>query len=101
MTKKHHLPLEPLGARVIVKRMEEAERTLGGILLPDSAKEKPQKGTILAVGPGESDQTGKIIPLTVKVGDIVLFAKWGGTEVTVEGEDYLIMKESDIIAKCI
>lgn len=99
MTKK--LPLEPLGARIIVKRVEEEERTAGGILLPDSAKEKQYKGSVLAVGPGDVDQNGKIVPMTVKVGDTVFFAKWGGNELSIDNEEYLVMKESDVIARMI
>jgi len=87
----------PLHDRVLVRRVEEEERTKGGIIIPDTAKEKPQQGEVLAVGPGTRDETGKLIPLDVKVGDRVLFGKWSGTEVKIEGEELLIMKESDIL----
>ncbi len=87
----------PLHDRVLVRRIEEEERTKGGIIIPDTAKEKPQEGEVIAVGPGARDETGKLIPLDVKVGDRVLFGKWSGTEVKIEGEEYLIMKESDIL----
>ncbi len=87
----------PLHDRVLVRRVEEEERTKGGIIIPDTAKEKPQQGEVLAVGPGARDETGKLIPLDVKVGDKVLFGKWSGTEVKIEGEELLIMKESDIL----
>ncbi len=87
----------PLHDRVLVRRVEEEERTKGGIIIPDTAKEKPQQGEVLAVGPGSRDETGKLVPLDVKVGDRVLFGKWSGTEVKIEGEELLIMKESDIL----
>lgn len=90
--------LKPLGDRVIVKPMEAEEKTKGGIILPDTAKEKPIEGTIVAVGPGKVSDDGKILKLEVKVGDKVLYGKYSGTEVTVEGEEYLIMRESDIFA---
>jgi chaperonin GroES len=77
--------------------VEEEERTSGGIIIPDTAKEKPTKGRIVAVGNGARDESGKVVPLDVKVGDVVLFAKWGGSEVKVDGQDYLILKESDIL----
>jgi chaperonin GroES len=83
--------------RVVVRRVEAEERTAGGILIPDTAKEKPQQGEVIAVGPGARDETGKIQPLDVKAGDRVLFGKWSGTEVRIDGEDLLIMKESDIM----
>jgi chaperonin GroES len=89
--------IRPLHDRVIVRRTEQEDKTPGGIIIPDTAKEKPVKGEILAVGPGTRDDSGKLIPLDVKVGDIVLFGKWGGTEVKLEGEDLLVLKESDII----
>jgi chaperonin GroES len=92
------MSIRPLHDRVLVKRIEEEEKTAGGIIIPDTAKEKPTKGKIVAVGNGTRDDSGKVIPLDVKAGDIVLFAKWGGTEIKVNGEDYLIMKESDIMA---
>ncbi len=87
----------PLHDRVLVRRIEEEQRTKGGIIIPDTAKEKPQQGEVLAVGPGSRDETGKLVPLDVKVGDKVLFGKWSGTEVKIEGEELLIMKESDIL----
>ena len=90
--------LRPLADRVIVKPMEAEETTKGGIILPDTAKEKPIEGTIVAVGPGRVTEDGKSIKMEVKVGDKVLYGKYSGTEVTVEGEDYLIMRESDIFA---
>jgi chaperonin GroES len=91
------MKIKPLHDRVVVRRLEQEEKTAGGIIIPDTAKEKPQQGEVLAVGSGARDDSGKVVPLDVKVGDIVLFAKWGGTEVKVEGEDLLVMKESDII----
>ena len=87
----------PLHDRVLVRRIEAEEKTAGGIIIPDSAKEKPSQGEIVAVGPGGRDETGKLIPIDLKVGDRVLFGKWSGTEVKVDGEDLLIMKESDIL----
>ena len=86
----------PLHDRVLVRRVEAEAKTRGGILIPDTAKEKPIEGEVLAVGPGARDETGRIIPLDVKVGDRVLFGKWAGTDVIIEGEDRLILKESDI-----
>ncbi len=90
--------LKPLGDRVIVKPMEAQEKTKGGIILPDTAKEKPIEGTVVAAGPGKVSDDGKAIKMEVKVGDKVLYGKYSGTEVTVEGEEYLIMRESDIFA---
>ena len=87
----------PLHDRVVVRRVESEEKTKGGIIIPDSAKEKPQEGEIIAVGSGARDESGKLVPLDVKVGDRVLFGKWSGTEVKLDGEDLLIMKESDIM----
>lgn len=87
----------PLGDRVLVKRVEEETKTKGGIIIPDSAKEKPQEGEVIAVGPGVRDESGKLVPLDLKAGDRVLFGKWSGTEVKLNGEDLLIMKESDIM----
>ena len=86
----------PLHDRVVVKRLEGEEKTKGGIIIPDTAKEKPQEGEIVAVGPGARDETGKLVPLDVKAGDRILFGKWSGTEVKIDGQDLLIMKESDI-----
>ena len=92
------MKIRPLQDRVIVKRLEEAvEKTKGGIIIPDTAKEKPQEGEIVAVGPGARDEQGKIHALDVKVGDRILFGKWSGTEVSISGEDLLIMKESDVL----
>ena len=86
----------PLHDRILVKRIEAEEKTPGGIIIPDTAKEKPIEGEVLAVGPGARDETGTVQPLDIRVGDRVLFAKWSGTEVIIEGEDRLIMKESDV-----
>jgi len=91
------MAFRPLGDRVLVKRVEEEEKTRGGIIIPDTAKEKPQEGEVIAVGPGARDENGKIQPLDVKVGDRILFGKWSGTEVKLQGQDLLIMKESDIL----
>ncbi|HVN02614.1 MAG TPA: co-chaperone GroES [Caulobacteraceae bacterium] len=91
------MAFRPLGDRVLVRRVEEEEKTKGGIIIPDTAKEKPQEGEVLAVGPGARDDSGKLQPLDVKVGDRILFGKWSGTEVKLDGEDLLIMKESDIL----
>lgn len=90
--------LHPLADRVIIKPSEAEEKTKGGIILPDTAKEKPIEGTVVAVGPGKVTEDGKTVTLTVKTGDKVLYGKYSGTEVTVEGVDYLIMRESDIFA---
>ncbi len=92
------LNLKPLADRVIVKPMEKEEKTKGGIIVPDTAKEKPIEGTIVAIGPGKVTEDGKQVKLEVKEGDKVLYGKYSGTEVTVEGEEYLIMRESDIFA---
>jgi chaperonin GroES len=91
------MAFRPLGDRVLVRRVEEEEKTKGGIIIPDTAKEKPQEGEVIAVGPGARDDNGKIQPLDVKNGDRILFGKWSGTEVKLDGEDLLIMKESDIL----
>jgi chaperonin GroES len=91
------MKFRPLHDRVVVRRVESEEKTAGGIIIPDTAKEKPQEGEIIAVGPGGRDEAGKLIPLDVKVGDRILFGKWSGTEVKIDGEDYLIMKESDVM----
>ena len=91
------MAFRPLHDRIVVKRLEGEEKTKGGIIIPDTAKEKPQEGKVMAVGPGGRDESGKLTPLDVKVGDRVLFGKWSGTEVKVDGEDLLIMKESDIM----
>jgi chaperonin GroES len=87
----------PLHDRVVIRRVEAEEKTLGGIIIPDTAKEKPMEGEVVAVGPGARDESGKVQPLDVKVGDRVLFGKWSGTEVKLDGEDLIIMKESDIM----
>jgi len=92
------MKLKPLGNRVVIEPTEQEEITAGGIVLPETAKEKPQKGKILSVGPGERDEQGKYIPMDVKEGDSVLFAKYAGTEIKVEGKKLLIMKENDILA---
>ena len=91
------MKFRPLHDRVVVRRLEGEEKTKGGIIIPDTAKEKPQEGEIVAVGPGARDESGKIVALDVKAGDRVLFGKWSGTEVKLDGEDLLIMKESDIM----
>lgn len=89
--------VRPLHDRVLIARIEENEKTAGGIILPDNAKEKPVQGKVIATGPGARDESGKVIPLDVKVGDRVIFAKWAGTEVKVNNQELLVMKESDII----
>ena len=91
------MAFRPLGDRVLIQRVEEEEKTKGGIIIPDTAKEKPQEGKVIAVGPGARDDSGKIVPLDVKAGDRILFGKWSGTEVKIDGEDLLIMKESDVL----
>lgn len=91
------MQFRPLGDRVLVRRVEEDAKTRGGIIIPDTAKEKPQQGEIIAVGPGDRGDDGKIVALEVKPGDRILFGKWSGTEVRIDGEDLLIMKESDIL----
>jgi chaperonin GroES len=91
------MAFRPLHDRVVVKRLEGEEKTKGGIIIPDTVKEKPQEGKIIAVGLGGRDETGKLTPLDVKAGDRILFGKWSGTEVKIDGEELLIMKESDIL----
>jgi chaperonin GroES len=91
------MSFRPLHDRVLVRRIDADEKTAGGIIIPDTAKEKPQRGEIIAVGAGTRTEDGKLLPLDVKVGDEVLFGKWSGTEVKIDGEDLLIMKESDIL----
>ena len=91
--------LQPLGDRLIVEVLEEEETTASGIVLPDTAKEKPQRGRVLAVGPGSRDDNGQFVPMDLAEGDEIVFSKYGGTEVKVEGEDYLILRESDVLAK--
>jgi len=88
---------KPLHDRVVIRRVEEEEKTKGGIIIPDTAKEKPQEGEIISVGPGARDESGKIQPLDVKKGDKILFGKWSGTEIKLDGQDLLIMKESDVL----
>src|SRR5215210_4083945 len=98
--KRNHmakLKFRPLHDRVVVRRIDADEKTKGGIIIPDTVKEKPQEGEIIAVGPGGRDEAGKLIPIDLKTGDRVLFGKWSGTEVKIDGEDLLIMKESDIM----
>ncbi|GAN65085.1 molecular chaperone GroES [Acetobacter orientalis] len=87
----------PLHDRVVVRRLESEEKTVGGIIIPDTAKEKPMEGKVVAVGPGARNEQGQIVALDVKAGDTILFGKWSGTEVKIDGEDLLIMKESDIL----
>ena len=91
------MKFRPLHDRVVVRRLEEEERTKGGIIIPDTAKEKPQQGEVIAVGPGARNEQGQLVTLDVKEGDRILFGKWSGTEVKIDGEDLLIMKESDIL----
>ncbi|GAB4523949.1 MAG: co-chaperone GroES [Parvularculaceae bacterium] len=91
------MAFRPLHDRVLVRRLEEDEKTAGGIIIPDTAKEKPQQGEVIAVGPGAKNEQGQISPLDVKPGDRILFGKWSGTEVKIDGEELLIMKESDIL----
>ena len=91
------MEFRPLHDRVVVKRIEAEEKSVGGIIIPDTAKEKPQQGEVVAVGPGGRDEAGKLIPIDVKAGDRILFGKWSGTEVKIDGVEYLIMKESDIM----
>ena len=91
------MKFRPLHDRVVVRRIESEAKTAGGIIIPDTAKEKPQEGEVIAVGPGGRDEAGKLIPLDVKAGDRILFGKWSGSEVRLDGEDLLIMKESDIL----
>ena len=91
------MKFRPLHDRIVVKRIEAEEKTAGGIIIPDTAQEKPQEGEVVAAGPGARDEAGKLVPLDVKVGDRILFGKWSGTEVKLDGEELLIMKESDIM----
>jgi chaperonin GroES len=91
------MAFRPLGDRVVIKRVEEEAKTKGGIIIPDTAKEKPQEGEVVAVGPGVWDDDGKRVPLDLKAGDRILFGKWSGSEVKIDGEDLLIMKESDVL----
>ena len=91
------MKFRPLGDRVLVKRVEEETKTKGGIIIPDTAKEKPQEGEVVAVGPGARDESGKVNALELKAGDRILFGKWSGTEVKIDGDDLIIMKESDVL----
>jgi len=91
------MKFRPLHDRVVVKRIDAEERTKGGIIIPDTAKEKPQEGEVVAVGPGGRDESGKLIPIDIAVGDRILFGKWSGTEIKLDGQDLLIMKESDVL----
>jgi chaperonin GroES len=91
------MKFRPLHDRIVVKRIDDEEKSAGGIIIPDSAQEKPSQGEVVAVGPGGRDESGKLIPIDLKVGDTVLFGKWSGTEVKIDGQDLLIMKESDIM----
>jgi len=91
------MKFRPLHERVVVRRVDAEEKTKGGIIIPDTAKEKPQEGEIVAAGPGARDESGKLVPLDVRAGDRILFGKWSGTEVKIDGEDLIIMKESDVM----
>ena len=91
------MKFRPLHDRVVIRRIDSEEKSAGGIIIPDTAKEKPQEGEVIAVGPGGRDEAGKLTPIDVKVGDRILFGKWSGTEVKIDGQEYLIMKESDIM----
>jgi chaperonin GroES len=91
------MAFRPLGDRVLVRRVEEEQKTKGGIIIPDTAKEKPQEGSVISVGPGTRDDSGKVQPLDLKAGDRILFGKWSGSEIKLDGEDLIIMKESDVL----
>ena len=91
------MKFRPLHDRVVVRRIEQQEKTAGGIIIPDTAKEKPMEGEVIAVGPGGRDENGKLIPIDLKAGDRILFGKWSGTEVKIDGDDLIIMKESDVL----
>jgi chaperonin GroES len=95
--KENDMTFRPLHDRILVRRLEAEEKTAGGIIIPDTAKEKPMEGEVIATGPGARDEAGKVQPLDVKVGDRILFGKWSGTEIRLNGEDLLIMKESDVM----
>jgi chaperonin GroES len=97
LNKEESMKFRPLHDRVVVRRIDAEEKTKGGIIIPDTAKEKPQEGKVIAVGPGGRDESGKLIPLDLKAGDRILFGKWSGTEIKLEGEELLIMKESDVM----
>ena len=92
-----HMNFKPLSDRVLARRMDAEDKTAGGIIIPDTAKEKPQQGEVLAVGPGTRDQQGQLHPLDLQVGDRILFGKWSGTEIKIDGEDLVVMKEADIL----
>jgi chaperonin GroES len=100
LPERQAMKFRPLHDRVVIKRLEGEEKSKGGIIIPDNAKEKPQEGTVVAVGPGGRDEAGKLIPVDLKAGDKVLFGKWSGIEVKIDGEDLLIMKEADIMGVC-
>jgi chaperonin GroES len=89
--------IKPLGDRLVIERIEQDEKTAGGIIIPETAKEKPKQGRVLAVGPGAKDESGKRIPVDVEEGDIVLFTQWAGNEIKIDGKEYLVLKESDVI----
>lgn len=91
------MPIVPLNEKIVVQRMEAEDKTAGGIILPDNAKEKPKQGKVLAVGPGAKDESGKRIPMDVTVGDIVLFTQWAGSEIKMDGKEFLVLKETDVI----
>ncbi|NBX04424.1 MAG: co-chaperone GroES [Alphaproteobacteria bacterium] len=91
------MKIKPLGDRIVVERIEQESKTAGGIIIPDNAKEKPKQGKVLAVGAGNKDENGKRIPVDVAIGDIVLFTQWGGSEIKLDGKEYLVLKESDVI----
>lgn len=95
--KENDMAFRPLHDRILVRRIEADEKTAGGIIIPDTAKEKPQEGEVIAVGPGARDESGQLQPLDVKIGDRILFGKWSGTEIKLDGEDLIIMKESDVM----
>lgn len=95
--KENEMAFRPLHDRILVRRIDAEEKTAGGIIIPDTAKEKPQEGEVLAVGPGARDDGGKLVELDVKVGDRILFGKWSGTEIRLDGQDLLVMKESDVM----
>ncbi len=92
------MKLRPLGDRIVIEPLEAEEKTKGGIILPDTAKEKPQEGKVVAVGKGKTDDSGKLIPMEVKVGDKILYGKYAGTEITIEGKEYIILREEDVLA---
>jgi chaperonin GroES len=98
LRRTYKMKLKPLNDRVLVKRLESEEVTSGGIIIPDSAKEKPQKGKVVAAGPGKLDDAGKLVKMAVKAGDVVLFTKYAGTEIKIEGDEHLVLREDDILA---